>query len=342
MDTITQIALGAAIAEVGFKKKLGPKSLIAGGLLGLLPDLDMVASFAGPWGSMMHHRAASHSLLALALFAPLAGYICYRAARKKGGYLSWWHMAAWVLITHPLLDWFTTYGTQLAWPFSNRRFALDAVAIIDPIYTLPLIAIIVIGNIGKVPLRFRRRFGAGVMIFTVLYLVAGFLQGRAVESHAAALLEKEGPEPVAIRAMPLPLSSFLWRVVASYEERAYKVGHVSTLKMGEIKFFEMKSSSGPLAEKALKSDYGRKMAWFAQGMVALETEKREQGTQVTFRDMRFGYFSDPRKSVFTGNVIFNDNGEILSASPFRSSYDSNLPVEWQAFTSQLLGAQPED
>ena len=41
------------------------------------------------------------------------------------------------LLTHPLLDAQTTWGTQLFWPF-HWRVAIEN-AIIDPIYTLPFL-----------------------------------------------------------------------------------------------------------------------------------------------------------------------------------------------------------
>ena len=53
----------------------------------------------------------------------------------------WWALVmAASMLSHPLLDWFTTYGTQLLAPFSRHRFAIDGVGIVDPFYSLTLIA----------------------------------------------------------------------------------------------------------------------------------------------------------------------------------------------------------
>jgi inner membrane protein len=43
------------------------------------------------------------------------------------------------LVTHPLLDAMTVYGTQLALPFSNHPYGVGSVFIIDPLYTVPLL-----------------------------------------------------------------------------------------------------------------------------------------------------------------------------------------------------------
>ena len=61
MDSITQIALGAAIGDAAFSRKLGPRAVIFGGACGLLPDLDMFAGlFGDEWTTFVHHRGLSH------------------------------------------------------------------------------------------------------------------------------------------------------------------------------------------------------------------------------------------------------------------------------------------
>ena len=67
MDSITQILLGTTIAEAGFREKLGGRAVIAGAVLGALPDLDIVTRCAGPWAFVKYHRGPTHSLIVLAL-----------------------------------------------------------------------------------------------------------------------------------------------------------------------------------------------------------------------------------------------------------------------------------
>ena len=43
------------------------------------------------------------------------------------------------LVTHPLLDAFTVYGTQILLPFSDYPVGWSTLFIIDPLYTLPLV-----------------------------------------------------------------------------------------------------------------------------------------------------------------------------------------------------------
>src|SRR5690606_6885702 len=52
-----------------------------------------------------------------------------------------------VLVTHPLLDAMTSYGTQLLWPLKPTPTAWSSLFIIDPFYTLPLFVTVVAGLI---------------------------------------------------------------------------------------------------------------------------------------------------------------------------------------------------
>src|SRR5690606_22353644 len=114
----------------------------------------------GEFTTLVVHRGWSHSLLVL----PIVAFGVAWVARKWGmrqrtkpdidppprppgveRYWLWYHLCFWALITHPLLDTFTAYGTQLLAPLSDARFAIDGVSIIDPFYTIPMAVVVIIG-----------------------------------------------------------------------------------------------------------------------------------------------------------------------------------------------------
>ena len=51
----------------------------------------------------------------------------------------WYWLFFWAMITHPILDCFTTYGTQIFLPFSDYRVAFNVISVADPclLYTSP-------------------------------------------------------------------------------------------------------------------------------------------------------------------------------------------------------------
>ena len=78
MDSVSQFALGAAIGEATLGRSLGRKALIVGGLLGTLPDLDVVVRYADAVDSFTYHRSWSHSLIVLTLVSPVLAGLLHR------------------------------------------------------------------------------------------------------------------------------------------------------------------------------------------------------------------------------------------------------------------------
>ena len=67
MDIVTQIALGAAVGEATFGRKVGWRAPVWGELCGLLPDLDVLWPFADPVSAFTWHRGYTHALAVLVL-----------------------------------------------------------------------------------------------------------------------------------------------------------------------------------------------------------------------------------------------------------------------------------
>lgn len=83
MDSLTQITLGAAVGEVVLGKKVGNRAMVWGAIAGTMPDLDVLANFAGDeLSSLAFHRAITHSI-SFAVLAPIAmGWIVHRLYNK--------------------------------------------------------------------------------------------------------------------------------------------------------------------------------------------------------------------------------------------------------------------
>ena len=150
MDPLTQGVLGASLSQSASKKQ----HLVVAGVLGLLsglaPDLDaLIKSQSDPLLALEFHRQFTHSLF----FIPIGSLICalvlhHLIAKRRGlSFKQSWLFCALGYGTHALLDACTTYGTQLLWPFTNARFAWNTISIIDPVYTLPILILLVFANV---------------------------------------------------------------------------------------------------------------------------------------------------------------------------------------------------
>jgi inner membrane protein len=118
-------------------------ALVAGGVLGTLPDLDVIPitlSGADAVTRITWHRGPSHSLLLLALTGWLLWLVLRRSwAPVKEEPTRWLWAIESALLTHPLLDAFTAYGAQLFWPLPGSPVIGASIFIIDPAHTVPLL-----------------------------------------------------------------------------------------------------------------------------------------------------------------------------------------------------------
>jgi len=221
MDSLTQAVLGAGIQGALLGRFHGRKALVAGALLATLPDLDVLIDHGDPISGMINHRGFSHSVFVLTALAALLTWL-YRRWRPHPDYgagrlfLTLWL----VLVTHPLLDAFTSYGTQLWWPLRPIPTAWSSIFIIDPFFTVPLTLVVIAALIaGNKP---RTGPALGIALgWCALYLAAslgikGFVEGRVKHQLAS-----EGIHTQAVFSTPEPFNILLWRVVTRTDDDHY-------------------------------------------------------------------------------------------------------------------------
>jgi len=133
MDSLTQIVLGAVVGEAVLGKRVGNKALFYGACAGTIPDLDViVGKFTDTITAIEWHRGFSHSIVFCILMSPLLGWLVNKIERRASlGWKPWTLLFFWGLFTHPLLDAFTTWGTQLFWPW-DYKVAFNSIFVIDP------------------------------------------------------------------------------------------------------------------------------------------------------------------------------------------------------------------
>jgi len=73
MDSLSQIALGAAVGYAVLGPTIGKRALLIGAATGTLPDLDVIVPYTDAVESFTYHRSWSHSIFILTLLSwPLA------------------------------------------------------------------------------------------------------------------------------------------------------------------------------------------------------------------------------------------------------------------------------
>ncbi len=302
MDSLTQAVLGASIQGGLLGRWQGRKALLYGALLGSLPDMDVVIDYGDAVAQMTYHRGFSHSLLVLSGVALLLTWLV-RRFRPHPGYSTQrlFVTLALVLLTHPLLDSFTSYGTQLFWPLMPIPTAWSSVFIIDPLYTLPLATAVLLGLIfglrdktAKAPLL--------ALALSSLYLASTLAGKYMAEQRVEAQLARQGIQAEALFSTPTPLNSLLWRVVV-LDGEYYHEALVGWFDQQPPQLSRLPRGAA-LAQVLADSPAHQRLAWFTDGVLRYD----QIGEHLVVTDLRLG---------------------MTGVHPFRFDFASRRNGEWQ-------------
>ncbi len=275
MDPLTQGALGASLPQALSTPKVLRDASIIGFLAGMTPDLDiLIQSKTDALLFLEYHRQFTHSLIFIPVGGLLSALALFWFFRKRLSFLKVFIFASLGYATHGVLDACTTYGTQLFWPFTNTRVAWNFISIIDPLFTLPLLAFVLVA-FKKRSLKIAR-FG---MMWALGYMFLGFLMHNWAVSEARHLAKSRGHEYVKIDAKPSFANIILWKSIYDTGD----VFYVDAIRLG----FPVKVFNG---DKALKLNLERdfptlpresqqsrdieRFSWFSSGYVAVHPTRK--------------------------------------------------------------------
>jgi inner membrane protein len=288
MDSLTHIALGAAVGMAVMGRRTAAwKAALWGAVANTLPDVDVFVRHGDPILDMVRHRGPTHALFWLSLFSlPFAAGV----ARLQGEWRQWcrWWLALWLaLVTHPLLDTMTVYGTQLALPFSDHPFAIGSLFIIDPLVTLPLLVGAAWALAGHSSPRGLQANAAGLALAGA-YVAWSVWAQQQVANVANASLAAQGIAAERLLVTPTAFNTLLWRVVPVAGGRYYE-GYYSLLDdpgaSPRITFDRFDQGTELVDGRALRRlDGVRRLEAFSQGFYKLQ----QQGERLRIADLRMG------------------------------------------------------
>ena len=328
MDSLSQIALGTAVAiGVMGRRTAVWKAATWGAVAGTLPDLDVVIDHGDALLNMVLHRAETHALFWLTLLAPLMGAAIARLHGEWAHWRRWW-LAAWlVLITHPLLDTMTVYGTQLALPFSNHPFGVGSIFIIDPLYTVPLIG----GVVAALRLKSARglHWNLAGLALSTLYLAWSFGAQQHATQVARASLATQNISAQGLLVTPSPFNTVLWRLVATTPTQYFE-GHYSLLDAQPTIRWTPHDRGAALIAAHGREPMVAHMAAFTHGLYSLA----EADGRLFVTDLRMGQEPAYTFRFNLGSAAARANGgHAPTLEGLRPDMGTALPWLWQ----RLLG-----
>ncbi len=329
MDSLTQIVLGAATAELIAGKKLGNRALLYGGILGTIPDLDVfVGSFYDIVTSNEIHRGLSHSIVFFLILTPPLGLLI-RSIERKSTLTSReaFMMTFWCLFTHAILDAFTNWGTQLFWPM-EQRVAFQSIFVIDPLYTLPFIyCLIRVMRLKRDDPR-RSRWNRRGIIISSSYLLLTVVFQQVAKAKFVDALDDRGIAYEDISVRPAPLQAILWNANIQSADK-YFLAEYSFFDTNPITFQEFDQSAELLGEWA-KDPLIERLIKMSEGWYVIT----KQNGKLYFNDLRFGLMNDDPHDpefVFRYQLEYQD-GKLIgkeAESPSREEPGKLLARLWE-------------
>ncbi len=247
----------------------------------------------------------------------IKGYLNVDQEKIDIGYWSWYKLFFWAIFTHPLLDCFTVYGTQLFAPFSNYRVALNNISVADPSYTFPFLICLMVAsflsrkydiesenNINRsfqlswANYKLRSYVNATGIIVSSLYLGWTFYNKSKVNKIMEKTLADQNIPYTRYMTGPTILNNLLWSGTAETESSFYTGQYSFYDKEQKFKLYEIPKNHNLLNYKS-DDEVVNTLKWFSNDYYSVM--RRKDGL-LQINDMRYGTFDG--KDVNEDSYIF--------------------------------------
>lgn len=329
MDPITHTLLGASSCQAFYSRKLGRKCIVLGALSATLPDIDIVPGMIyGSFVGLVVHRGPTHSLWFPFLVGPLLGYLVSRWYISRNPFeplllKHWMAMFSVVLLSHPLLDVFTSYGTQLWAPFSNHRYAINAIGVIDPFYTGILFVSTMIGLWACWRRSPNLKLARVVACFALALSTGYILYGRTLNQKAQDIASNQlvsspemGEKVWQVIAYPTLLQLYGRRIVARSNDHVC-IGFLSLWKRHGITWNCKNEILNREVDMVRKTREGQIFEWFAMGVTFATMTAEKEGKLIKIYDLRYG-FDEPDQGLWYIQAKFSPQNQLLSAVTYET------------------------
>lgn len=247
-------------------------------------------------------------LISLSLLG-LFSFLIWRRGESelKATQWEWSKLFFWTLVTHPLLDAHTTWGTQLFWPF-EYRVAYQNIFVVDPLYTVPFLVFTLIALFMKRTNPKRAKFNRIGLIVSSSYMVLSIVLKAITFNSFQDKLEADKIAYVEMDTRPAPLNTFLWNAQVE-TKTGYRMAYYSIFDSQPIKFSEEFPKNHHLLEPYKDQKAVQQLIKISQGWYMI----REEGGKLYYIDLRFGQLGfDPDESEFIWKfeLVPDENGKL--------------------------------
>jgi inner membrane protein len=250
------------------------------------------------------------------------GWLVNKLEKKSNlGWKLWAKLFFFGLITHPLLDAFTTWGTQIFWPL-DISVAFNSIFVIDPLYTLPFLIFTVLSMFYKRESRTRAKLNrVGLLISSAYLLVTVGLKFIVTHKFEEAL-QKQNITYSQISTRPSPMNTILWNANVETSD-SYFIGDYSFFDTQPIRF-ETYPKNRETSRKLMEYHNVKRLIDISENWFFLE----QKNNHWYFNDLRFGLL--PKKEgtpvfVFSYELKKID-GKIIATEVSKTNTDAKFMI----------------
>lgn len=331
MDPVSQAFAGATLSQSLTRRQHGQKAaFLAGALSGMAADVDVfIRSAADPLLFLEYHRQFTHSLVFIPLGALVCAVVVSLLLRNRTAPRQLYSYCLLGYATHGLLDACTSYGTQLFWPFSDYRVAWDIISIIDPLFTVPVMLLVLAGVATG-----RRQYPRLALVYGLAYLAFGYVQHDRAMVALHRLAESRAHTAGRPTVKPTLGNLYLWKLIYEHEGRYY----IDAVRVGR-RFVLIPGDSVPSRIGRAGLQPGSRQArdierfrWFSGGYIAIDRDD-----PLLIGDIRYSLLPDEVEPLWGIRLDPDHPAEHARFLSTRHVTDAT----GRRFMELLFGRQPE-
>jgi inner membrane protein len=226
-------------------------------------------------------------------------------------YKTWVSLFFWSIFTHPILDCFTSWGTQVFQPFDDLRVQWCTVSVVDPLATLPFLAFLLIATrFNRVNSKRALTNWLGIAWFCGYILFYTVWHKWIVVNAFEASLKEQGIQYSRIYTNPTIFNNIVWAGTAEGDTAYYFALYGFNDRERKISEFSVIPKNHHLMNHIPADDRAaRFLRWFSDGYYNVLPYN---GDTLQVNDLRFGIMGETlhgRNYVFPFLLFKNEKGE---------------------------------
>ncbi|MDC1395135.1 metal-dependent hydrolase [Bacteroidia bacterium] len=260
------------------------------------------------------------------------GFLMFLVFRNKFGIHTaskkdWTKLFFWSLITHPLLDCHTTWGTQLLWPLPYK-LAWNNIFVLDPLYTVPFLMFVLIAMFFHRQSSTRRILNWTGIALSSLYMIWSLGAKWYTYGVFQENLKSQGISYSRLMTVPTPANTFLWSATAD-ADTAYYTGLYSLWDADNIVNFNHVRHNHHLINDLKNEEVVSRLNKLSKNWYVIS---KDSSNTRTYNDARFGpmYLSDGNPRYGFGYQLLEKGGKWVAkqGDPPMKDGKAMLDVLW--------------